>query len=224
MKKKGLMYLTTQNSLFGGIILITLATAGTAEATNLINNGSFEIGINPGATFIRLNQVSTGIDNWTITGPGPNIDYIGNLWEASDGRRSIDLDGQIGSAGGIQQTFNTTIGQEYLVTFDLAGNPFRGPQIKQMRVEAAGQFSDFTFDITGKSVNNMGWTSESWNFTANELQTTLQFTSLTGSGWGPALDNVNVVPVPEPLTILGSGTALAFGVAFKGKLNKTKKK
>ncbi len=31
-------------------------------------------------------------------------------------------------------------------------------------------------------------------------------------------------PVPEPLTILGAGTAIAFGTAFKRKLAKAKKK
>lgn len=222
--KKCPISLLIKNSIGG--ILITLAMASTAKAANLIQNGSFEIGTNPGPLFIRLDQGATDINNWNIVGPGPNIDYIGNLWEASDGSRSIDLDGDSGSAGAIQQIFNTTIGQEYLVTFDLAGNPIRGPEIKQMRVEAAGQFSDFTFNIAGKSVNNMGWTSESWKFTATELQTTLQFTSLTGSGWGPALDNVNVSvvplqqPVPEPTSTL---SLLALGTLGAGSLLRKKK-
>ncbi|WP_412093201.1 PEP-CTERM sorting domain-containing protein [Crocosphaera watsonii WH 8501] len=31
-------------------------------------------------------------------------------------------------------------------------------------------------------------------------------------------------PIPEPLTILGAGTAIAFGAGFKRKLAKAKKK
>lgn len=35
---------------------------------------------------------------------------------------------------------------------------------------------------------------------------------------------IDVSPVPEPLTILGAGTAMLFGVSFKGKVKKSKKK
>ncbi|MCH2248071.1 MAG: PEP-CTERM sorting domain-containing protein [Crocosphaera sp.] len=38
------------------------------------------------------------------------------------------------------------------------------------------------------------------------------------------LDSITPTVVPEPLTILGAGTAIGFGTAFKKKLGKNKKK
>ena len=159
---------------------------------NLITNGSFEIGQDPGSTYITLGLNSTAINNWVVT--DDNIDYIGGYWQPSDGNRSLDLDGT--QPGAIAQSFNTTVGGRYWVKFDLAGNPEGSPTIKTMRVEAGGQSADFTFDKTGKNRSNMGWTPQSWQFTATATQTTLQFSSLTnGTGFGPALDNVRVEAV-----------------------------
>jgi choice-of-anchor C domain-containing protein len=178
------------------------------QAANLIQNGSFETAtVNPGS-FLQLDAVSTAITGWTVS--QGSIDYIGTFWQASNGSRSLDLSGA--NAGGIQQTFNTTVGKTYRVTFDLAGNPNTSPTIKQMRISAAGSSANFSFDITGKSTTNMGWLSKSWDFTANSTTTTLEFISLTNSFDGPALDNVSVIalsppptptPIPEPSSVLG---------------------
>jgi hypothetical protein len=89
------------------------------------------------------------------------------------------------------------------VTFDLAGNPNGNPTIKEMRVSAGGSSADFSFDITGKSNSNMGWLSKSWDFTANSTTTTLEFIGLGNSDAGAALDNVSVIAVPEPSSMLG---------------------
>jgi choice-of-anchor C domain-containing protein len=186
----------------------------------LIQNGSFEtatVNPNPG-DFIRLDAGSTAITGWTVS--QGTIDYIGTYWQASEGSRNLDLSGA--NAGGIQQTFNTTVGKTYRVTFDLAGNPNTSPTIKQMRISAAGSSDNFSFDITGKSTTNMGWLSKSWDFTANSTTTTLEFTGLGNSDAGAALDNVSVIAlsspsIPEPssmLGLLGLGV-LGIGSAFK---------
>jgi choice-of-anchor C domain-containing protein len=177
------------------------------QAANLVQNGSFENGANPGL-FQTLDAVSTVITGWTVS--QGSIDYIGALWQASNGSRSLDLSG--GNAGRIQQTFNTTVGGTYRVTFDLAGNPNASPIIKDMRVSAGGSSADFSFDTTGKSNSNMGWLSKSWDFTANSTTTTLEFIDLTNSIAASALDNVSVIalsppstptPIPEPSSVLG---------------------
>ena len=176
------------------------------QATNLIQNGSFETAtVNPGS-FLQLDAVSTAITGWTVS--QGTIDYIGTAWQASEGARSLDLQGL--ASGGIQQTFNTTIGETYRVTFDLAGNPVGGSAIKEMRVSAGGSSADFSFDITGKSPSNVGWVSKSWDFTANSTTTTLEFIGLGNSALGAALDNVSVIAlsgpstsVPEPSSMLG---------------------
>lgn len=192
------------------------------QAANLIQNGSFETAtIDPGASFIGLYAGSTAITGWTVS--QGTIDYKGTLWQASEGSRSLDLSG--GNDGGIQQTFNTTVGETYRVTFDLAGNTFTSPTIKDMRVSAGGSSADFSFDTTGKSNSNMGWLSKSWDFTANSTTTTLEFISLSNSFAGPVLDNVSVIalsspppsPIPEPSSVLGllSLGVLGIGSALK---------
>ncbi|MBS1791211.1 MAG: choice-of-anchor C family protein [Acidobacteria bacterium] len=173
------------------------AQAGLAapDQVSLTVNGSFESGCtDPGASFVQLNAGDTCLPGWVVL--PVNIHYVGSgYWEASDGSRSLDLDGAVGAAGGIRQTFSTTPGTRYKVSFDLAGNPESGPTIKSMRVSADGQSAVFNFDITGKTVRNMGWRRQTWTFTADDSSATLQFVSLNGSGWGPALDNVSV-PMP----------------------------
>ena len=160
------------------------------QTSNLLFNGSFEEGPNPGAS-LRLNPESTAIMGWTVKGNA--IDYVGTYWQSSNGGRSLDLNGA--GAGGIAQTFATTPGETYVVTFDMAGDPVGAPQIKQMGVTAAGQSANFSFNVSGRSTNNMGWQTNTWVFTATSTSTTLEFYSLNqgGGSSGPALDNVSVV-------------------------------
>ena len=196
------------------------------QAANLIQNGSFEtatVNPNPGTSYITLGVGSTVITGWTVS--QGTIDYKGTLWQASNGSRSLDL-GAGASPGGIKQTFNTTVGGTYRVTFDLAGNPDGNPTIKEMRVSAGGSSADFSFDTTGKSRSNMGWVSKSWGFTATGTTTTLSFLNLADTAYGPALDNVSVIAlsppptptsIPEPSSMLGllSLGVLGIGSALK---------
>ena len=194
------------------LIILLLISSG-AEAS-LISNGSFESAtIDPGA-FILVGVGSTAIDNWTVI--QADIDYIGTGWDASDGLRSIDLGGGIGAAGGIEQTFLTTPGASYLVSFDLAGNWGGVPTIKTVTVAADGQSADFTFDVTGKSAMNMGWINVLWKFTADDNSATLQFLT-SDTNYGPAIDNVSVnieaVPIPPAVWLFGSGLLGLVGLA-----------
>jgi choice-of-anchor C domain-containing protein len=196
--------------------LVALVLAGasfTQQPSSLIVNGSFEEG--PGTVrFLNLPGGNTSLPGWVVTGEGIDLVSTG-YWISSDGARAIDLDGSARSRktpphmqGGIAQTFATTPGTRYFVTFDLAGNPAQPPRVKPMRISAAGQSAEFTFDVAGRNGRNMGWTPQRWTFTATDASTTLEFTSLTVSpqtGYGAAIDNVVVVPEPAtPLKIVES--------------------
>jgi len=172
------------------------------SATSLVVNGGFEEGP-PVRTFLNLPAGNTSLPGWVVTGEG--VDYVAEAyWISSRSARAIDLDGSARSAktppyvqGGIAQTFPTTVGTRYRVTFDLAGNPNQLPRVKPLRVSAAGETADFTFDATGKTGRTMGWTPKSWAFMATSTSTTLEFRSLTVSpqtGFGAAIDNVVVTP------------------------------
>ena len=170
----------------------TIVGASPQSSRNLIINGSFEDGV-PTGSWKPLNTSSSDITGWTVV--SGRVDYIGTYWQASAGVRSIDLDGTPGP-GALAQSFATTAGSKYRVSFDLAGNPEGPPRLKLLAVVVAGQTHTFTFDISGHSKTSMGWTTQTFSFQANAPQSTLEFKSLDEAGnWnGPVIDNVIVQP------------------------------
>lgn len=179
--------------------LLLPATANAA----VIVNGDFETGPNPGSNYVTIGTgglIGDVNGGWTVT--GGNVDYIGGYWQPQGGSRSVDLNGN-NAAGTIQQAIDTVIGQAYAVTFWLAGNPDNGPQIKTVKVTAAGDDADdenFTFDIFGVSREAMGWQQKTFIFSATSSSTLLSFASQNEGSWGPALDSVSISAVPEPAT------------------------
>ncbi len=190
----------------GGLTLVAPSTQAAA-----FSNGSFELGTDPGA-LITLPAGSTDLTGWAVTSGA--IDYIGSTWQASNGSRSLDLSAV--EAGQIGQTFDTILGATYQVLFDLAGNPLGSPVEKLLRCSATGGTSqDYSFDTTGKTLTAMGWQTTAYSFTATSPSTTLLFTSLINTPYGPALDNVRVstdgvTPVPTPALLPG---LIGMGVA-----------
>jgi choice-of-anchor C domain-containing protein len=187
------------------IALLAFACTSAALAAPF-QNGSFEIGTDPGAGFITLaNGDSTNITGWTVI--RGDIDYIGGYWQAAQGVRSLDLIGDQ-FVGGVQQTFDTIPGATYRVSFALAGNPAGGPTIRPLAVTVAGTTNNFTFDITGATLSSMNWTPHQFTFVATGASETIQFISdLTGVAgaccYGAALDDVLIVALPS-LTIAKS--------------------
>ena len=209
---------------FALISALTIILASGAAQAASFSNGSFETSaINLGG-YTTLSSGNTDIAGWQVI--SGSVDYIGNYWAAADGNRSIDMDGN--NAGAISQTFDTVANQKYTVTFDLAGNPDVAGIKTLGALINGGPVQSFTFDSTGHSkgsASDMGWTEESFSFTAASNSTSLTFASLDdpNSAWGPALDNVNVTatsaPVPEPGTMMLLGAGL-LGLTVYGKRRK----
>ncbi len=197
------------------VAVVGLSGLSAAHGATIVN-GSFETAtVDPGATFVQLNNGSTAIDGWLVGG-GSGVDYIGGLWEASDGERSVDLNSF--SSGSIEQTFDTIAGVSYEVLFDLAGNPSGLPIVKTVTVSAASTSQDYIFDTTGRNFTDMGWTTMSFVFQATGATTTLRFASQDDTFFGPALDNVrislSVIPEPATLAMVGIGI-VGIGVAAR---------
>jgi choice-of-anchor C domain-containing protein len=167
-------------------MLSVLAPLGQCQLD--INGGFENAAIDPG-TWKELLPESTQINGWVVGGNG--IDYIGVLWQPSEGSRSIDLSAY--GAGTINTTLNTIPGTTYRLLFDMAGNPSGEPAEKSLDVYIDGDKREtFYFNTDGKTAENMGWQTNSLEFTATTSATRLAFVSLTNTASGPALDNVRI--------------------------------
>jgi choice-of-anchor C domain-containing protein len=183
-------------------LALALAQAGQAAT---IANGSFETGPAPGA-YTTLASGATEIDGWTVA--AGSIDYVGTNWTASEGGRSIDLNGI--ARGTISTVIRNMIpGRDYTLFFDLSGNPDGTPRNKTVDVAiigmAAGQFA-YNTQTAGTTRADMAWVTKALSFTATSGIGRLTFASQTGgptNAHGPALDNVRIALVPVPVPAAG---------------------
>ncbi len=160
---------------------------------NLLVNGSFEDVIHRKGELEEVKAGSTDIKGWKVI----NSVLIITGWEHVDGKQCLLLHGP-DKRGGVEQTFKTTKGQRYRVSFSLSANPNNGrwpPELAATAIEvrAAGQTKQFAFDTTGKMPDCMGWVTREWEFGATDDHTTLAFSVAEAKQnfWhGPMLDNV----------------------------------
>lgn len=187
-----------------------LATASPATAgANLLSNGSFEDTPAPAGSFTDLTAGQT-MGAWTIT--NGSVDLINGYWQAEDGTQSVDMSGL--DAGTIAQTVGTNAGQEYQLSFWMAGNTDGGNAVKSLTSLINGQDvagSPFLFNSAGQSKSDMGWTEYSYDFVSAGGPTTVSFQSNEQNPYGPALDNVSLKAVPEASTLVLFGLLLVGG-------------
>lgn len=171
-------------------MLLSTAT-GRAAPANLIVNGGFDLGPHP-SYFTTYAKSSRAMPGWVVT--MGSVDLMGPNWHDADrGASSVDLDGTPGP-GAIAQSFATTRGAKYTVSFALAGNPECGPTIKRLVVTAGNASRRYSFDTSHTGDAHMGWQPKSFTFLAAGARSTLTFTSLDSKGslCGPAIDAVRV--------------------------------
>jgi choice-of-anchor C domain-containing protein len=167
-----------------------LSIAIPPSASADVGTGGFESPVVPAGTFVRLG-VGQHLGAWTVTAGDVDLSGTG-FWQVAEGHQSLDLDGSA-TRGAVSQSFDTVPLFAYQVTFALAGNPVAGPAVKTVRVLANGDaVADFSFDVTGKSMTNMGYLTKRATFLATGFTTNLTFASTTGSGYGPVIDKVRV--------------------------------
>ncbi|MGI5447415.1 choice-of-anchor C family protein [Streptomyces sp. CA-243310] len=163
--------------------------APAAAAVSRFDDGSFEYPVAPVNAFTTV-SAGQSIGPWRVTSGA--VDLIGaGFWQAAEGDQSVDLNAA--QAGAVAQTFATTAGQRYTVTYSLAANPEGGPAVKTGRVLLDGQnIQDFSFDSTGKTRPAMGYVNRQVTFVAGAASTTLGFASTVAGSYGPVIDDVRV--------------------------------
>ena len=178
-------------------------------SNDVVSDGLFLEAPDPGSFHKYFAGETFG--GWTVrTG---DIDLVGSFFEASPlGGPSIDLHG--GTNGGIYQTLNTEVGQQYQIVFALSGH-FTG-DVRNVRVSAGGESQDFAIaEPVGWSTSNMLWEHRSFTFTADSATTDLDFLSLDpSSNAGAVIADVQVIEVPQSITtILNNDATLSYDAA-----------
>ena len=133
-----------------------------AKAAPTVLNGSFEVNASsiPSGGFTTVFAGQTTISDWAVV--SGSVDWVGTYWQAENGIASIDLSGD--SAGKISQEITgLTIGDQYEISFWLAGNPDGGPGIQTgaIKVSAGPAGYNFAYDVTNQTHADMGWIPES---------------------------------------------------------------
>lgn len=198
-------------TLLLGLAAVLGFTTGFVRAELIINGGFESPALPPGTGFLTVGN--PGLPGWTIFGPGGGrVDVILNYWPPAQGLQSLDLVGDTGFGTGILQTFATTPGEQYLLSFRYANNV--DTTFATGRVELLGGTTLLNELVThaGSTRANMNYLDFEALFTANSPTTTLRFTHVAAGPPAPAftglaLDSVSVTLIPEPgsLALLGVG-------------------
>lgn len=195
--------------------LLSLAAAvflmsGTAHAANLILDGDF---INsPTSLGYTTYASSSSFGPWNVTTATVDLinTYLQSPTPAITNSGSVDLDGTPG-AGAIAQIFSAPAGN-YVLTFDLSGNPGGPPTVKELQVSVGGVTHDYSYTIGSNTTSNMMYVPETLDFTSPGGNLTLAFTSLDPGGPnafnGPVVGDVSVSSTPLPATLLLFGSGL----------------
>ena len=186
-------------------LVAVVALTGSVMAAD-VNNGSFEGTLTPSWPELNLQiqrldssavAEAGAIPSWTVS--AGNVDWVGNsYWQASQGTKSVDLDGVENVNGAIQQRITTVVGHTYAVAFDLSGNPDNGPALKTGTVGFGASSASFRYDTAANDTtrSNMHYVPKVFSFTATSTLTPVTFTSTTSpGGFGPVIDNVVVTDI-----------------------------
>lgn len=216
-----------------------LLLAVSQSRAELIINGSFESFSTSGApydqnfgSYIRFfgppaTSSNTEITGWTITGQSgghPNSVDLANssLWPAYVGSESLDMEGAVGAAGVIEQSFATTLGTEYVLSFAYGNNPGGNGATLNVLVTGIGTLLNTNVSHNTSTFVNMDYRLFSAEFVADSSTTTLLFSEVTNSGFGIVLDAVSgdaAVPEPISIALFGLGVACLIGHGLWGKRN-----
>ena len=169
--------------IVAGVFLALMGPMAASSRGNFILNGSFETG---------------DFTNWTQVGGATGVALTGGPggYAPEDGNYYAYL-GTVGGLGTLSQSFATTVGQSYILTYYLASN---GTTPNEFRTDING-----TTYFDQVNIPTQAYTLYTYTFTATGTSSTLEFFERNDPNY-LALDNVavNLAPtsVPEPSTLI----------------------
>jgi len=188
------------------------SVAASAAPINLIENGSFESVSQSNGTW----SIYSSLAGWQVGKNGVEV-RNNNAGNAFDGVNFIELDTTANSW--IAQTFETTVGQTYKVSFYYA--PREGVAADSNDIVVMLNSANLrTAGGNGLSRSGNNWQEYDFNFVAMGELSTLGFrASGLSNGYGGSLDNVSVSAVPEP----SSWATLLAGLLGLGLMSRRRK-
>lgn len=201
--------------LFVGVACFAFATPSYAAA-NLLSNAGFEdpaISTNPGYVTYPANSYLFGTSGWFVEAGNVDIvnSYAGAV--AAEGQQFLDLVGTVN--GSISQTFATTVGQAYKLTFQYAHNIFSTSTATAVFDVAVSDLTAGTVTHSGgATASNLNWQTYTGFFTAGSgPMSKLTLTNTVGANQGGIFaDDFTITAVPEPATWV----SLVFGFGLLG--------
>jgi choice-of-anchor C domain-containing protein len=170
-------------ALFGSLI-------AASSRADMLTNGGFESGAAvPPTGILAVAPGSPALTGWTVLNGAINI-VTNDYWACLSGVRSVSLSSS--GPGAIQQTFASTSGSVYRLTFSMSGEPFSTPTLKHLHIQAGATTQDFTFDVTPAWHWDMKWAQHTLDFVAPGPTTTVTLTSMDAGPNGPALDGLSI--------------------------------
>ena len=200
------------------LAVLMIFLAAPSSNAGLIVNGGFEIPPAPPNSFVDLSAGNTSMAPWVIQRGGVDVVNTG-FWPAYEGQQSLDLNGS-SSPGTIVQTFATTPGTSYTLTFAYGNNPLATPEATATVsvLDSASVPPLLSQDIahSGSTLTNISYTSFSESFVADTTVTTLQFAGTNSGPYGIVLDAVSVNPtvIPEPSSLVVALSAIPMCLGY----------
>ena len=174
---------------------------GTKAARNLIANPCLQVGglvaghesLRPGATILAGWQIGGGgVDIAAPTGSSS----VDDGWEPASGcPESSDLSG--GARGSLSQSVPTAAGKKYILSWEMAGIPTSGAEVKAIRVFWNGKLvASPRFDVGRQSLSSMGWSLRQVIVVARSTSSVVKFSDASAPvpHGGATLDAVSLSP------------------------------
>jgi len=171
---------------------------GLDPAGNLTSNGGFELPPQAGNGSIDSSTAGFGLPGWTVSACGSQnliLEYGHPLGRArfGDGRQAVLLNGDgCRPPLALAQTFTTTPGQDYILSFAQGDEEMAEPSSSELTVSIADESRVFS------RAHDTGMVIHTVHFTASSNLTTLKFEDTSPSTpdvlHSPFLDGVSVVP------------------------------